>query len=567
MPIGIRLENIEFSSGEEVAPPTEGVLLIVGPNNVGKSRALREIVQHLTNHPHHAAPTLAVSAVTVAKNGDTTEFEEWLNHHARRREPTPANPQVRFTRPGLGTVAWSELEAAWSHAPPLGRAAPMFITYLAPGDRLNLMTSVALWDTMQEDPQHPIQLLYDTPALEVQLRSAAIEAFGVPLFVNRYAGTQIHVQLGDPPTPVPPPAPQDLVETLRALPHAYEQGDGLRSFMGILLTLIAGVQRILVVDEPEAFLHPPQARLLGRKLAEVVPEGRQVIAATHNADVVIGALDALDAKVTIVRLTRDADVNRIAVLPHEQLRELWSDPLLRFSNVLDGLFHRAVVVCEADGDSMFFAAAFDHWLRTKGLPASEVLFTHSAGKSRLHRVADALRAVDVPVRIIADVDILNDSTDVERILRALGADPSPVVDLQSSINADISGGAPNPRKEFVEDRLADIFRESPVGEPLSDRAIREAKALLRSTRGWNAVKQSGLSALNGDTLVRAQGAIEQSRAAGLLILDGELEAFDRTIPHHGPDWVGEALTKGVHKSDATQRFIAELAASLGMALR
>ncbi len=565
MPVGVRLEAITFSSGEQVAPPTEGVLLIVGPNNVGKSLALREIVGLVTNGPPGGTPSVVVKAVGVAKDGDAVEFEEWLNDHARRREPTASNSQVTFTRPGLGTVGWPQLQSAWSQAPPLSIAAPMFVTYLAPGDRLTLMASAALWDTMQADPQHPVQLLYDTPALESQLRSAAMEAFGVPLFVNRYAGTQIHVQLGEPPTPVPPPAPRELMETLRSCPHAHEQGDGLRSFMGILLTLIAGVQRILVIDEPEAFLHPPQARLLGRKLAEIVPEGRQVLAATHSSDVVLGALDAPDAKVTIVRLTRDADVNRIAVLPHEQLRELWSDPLLRYSNVLDGLFHRAVVVCEADGDSMFFAAAFDYWVTAHGLPAPEVLFTHSAGKTRLHKVAGALRAVQVPVRIIADIDILNDRTDVERILLALGANPSPILDLQSSVNADVTGGAPNPRKEFVEDRLAEILQASPAGEPLSDRAIKDARALLRSTRGWNAVKESGLAALRGDTLVRTQQAIDQCRAAGLLILDGELEAFDRTIALHGPDWVGEALGRGIHESELVQRFIADLATSLGMA--
>jgi hypothetical protein len=264
-----------------------------------------------------------------------------------------------------------------------------------------------------------------------------------------------------------------------------------------------------------------------------------------------------------VRLTRDGGANRVAVLDHAQLRDLWSDPLLRYSNVLDGLFHSAVVVCEGDGDSMFLAAAFDHWLTERELPASEVLFTHSAGKSRLHKVAAALRAVDVPVRVVSDIDILDDSGDIGRILTALGADPAPVVELQSRVDADITGGAPNPGKEYVSDRVNKILESSPDGKPLPPKAVNDLRAVLRSTGGWSKVKQEGLAALRGDTLVRCQDAFQQARDEGLLILDGELETFDRTITAHGPEWVAEALARGVHRRPKVQEFIGTLAASLG----
>ena len=45
------------------------------------------------------------------------------------------------------------------------------------------------------------------------------------------------------------------------------QGDGMRSFASVVLHLLATVTpSILMLDEPEAFLHPPQARLLGTSL-------------------------------------------------------------------------------------------------------------------------------------------------------------------------------------------------------------------------------------------------------------------------------------------------------------
>jgi predicted ATPase len=134
------------------------------------------------------------------------------------------------------------------------------------------------------------------------------------------------------------------MQDLQRLPLVQHQGDGIRSFIGIMLTLVAASYPIVLIDEPEAFLHPPQARLLGRKLAAEARDRAQVIIATHSIDVLLGLLDADDASVTIARLTRQGDVNPVAVLSPDQLRELWRDPLLRYSNVLDGLFHRGVVL-------------------------------------------------------------------------------------------------------------------------------------------------------------------------------------------------------------------------------
>lgn len=316
-----------FSAGDKVPLPESGVLLVVGPNNVGKSLALRDITALFTNPQSPHAPTKVISSIDVHKSGDVSAFEQWLDTHARRREP-PGQPRT-YSRPNVGRMEWNTLQANWQSGPPFHQAAALFHAHLGPGDRLGLLGSSGLWDVASEEPNHPLQFMYDTVGLEEAVRAASVEAFGLPLFVNRYAGAQIHLQLGEPPEPTPPPPPVELVRQLASRPHAQEQGDGIRSFMGILLTLLTGDQKVLVIDEPEAFLHPPQAKLLGRKLALASDEGKQIIAATHSADIVIGALEAPNTAVTIVRVTREGDVNRASVLGHEQLRELWSDPVLK----------------------------------------------------------------------------------------------------------------------------------------------------------------------------------------------------------------------------------------------
>lgn len=68
-----------------------------------------------------------------------------------------------------------------------------------------------------------------------------------------------------------------------------------------------------------------------------------------------------------------------------------------------------VVVCEADADCRFFAAVRDGLsLDPAATRRSDLMFTHCGGKARLAVVIRALREVGVPVKAIADFDILSD---------------------------------------------------------------------------------------------------------------------------------------------------------------
>ncbi|MEJ7719063.1 MAG: hypothetical protein WKF58_00755 [Ilumatobacteraceae bacterium] len=85
----------------------------------------------------------------------------------------------------------------------------------------------------------------------------------------------------------------------------------------------------------------------------MTPSGKQVFLATHSSDVVQGLLGAPEVPVTIVRIVREGDRNPISVLPHDQVEALWQDPLLRHSDIFEGLFHPTTVICEADADCRF----------------------------------------------------------------------------------------------------------------------------------------------------------------------------------------------------------------------
>ena len=52
----------------------------------------------------------------------------------------------------------------------------------------------------------------------------------------------------------------------------------------------------------------------------------------------------------------------------------------------------------------------------------DVLFVQANGKHRMAALAEALVALDVPVDIIADMDVLNEENTFKRIIMSLGGD-------------------------------------------------------------------------------------------------------------------------------------------------
>ena len=70
------------------------------------------------------------------------------------------------------------------------------------------------------------------------------------------------------------------------------------------------------------------------------------------------------------------------------IQKLWSDPILRFSNVLDGLSHESVIVCEGDADCRFFAAILEA-IHGSEHPQPDVHFSLTGGKDRLYVVVSS----------------------------------------------------------------------------------------------------------------------------------------------------------------------------------
>lgn len=535
MAISVTISKLQFNDGTEVELGDDDILVIVGPNNSGKSQSLRDIQQRVSGEN----PTKVVTGSSLRKVGTTEELETWIDARIKNRDT--ADPSAV----GLGTtIPSSTARTRWAEPDKLRNLAPFFSVLVDTANRLGIVQPPNSINPLTDTPNHPFHLLYGNDDLLKLVSDKFREAFGTDLTLNYAAGNTLPLHVGVAPsrTPADDRVSTAYLELLRSLPLLHEQGDGMRSFVGSLLHALIGDRSIVLLDEPEAFLHPPQARMLGSMLATNKPSGRQLVIATHSGDLLHGLLDS-GKPIQVIRLTREGNVNSASILKSADVAVLWNDPLFRFSNILDGLFHEQVVVCEADADCRFYAAVNDKAPQSS-THYSETMFTYGSGKDRIATIVRSLKSLNVPVDAILDFDVLSAERPLKDIVEALGGVWSEVAGYWSTVKDSVERSTPELDANLLKEQVTESLASANDAVSLS-RVADHIKSTLRASRPWANTKRSGLSGLeSGAVFDAAQNLLEKLAVLGLHVVPcGELEQFVPSIPHHGPAWVIEAVKR------------------------
>ena len=250
------------SAGDEVELDFDSVLLVIGPNGSGKSTALRDI--------HHFAqggspPRQVITAATIRREGDADDFARWLQDRYPIRK---GSSRHHFTRGG--TLGVDRVGSTWDSGDLMVDAHPFLVHLLDTANRLtvaNFTNAINVWENA---PQQYIHVLQAQEALMSQVSNEVSGAFGEDLVIDPTGLQTVGFRLGKEPkrTRDKDRLSAEYAEQIRLLPKLDDQGDGVRSFVGALLAALCGAHPVLLLDEPEAFLHPPQARRLGAALAK-----------------------------------------------------------------------------------------------------------------------------------------------------------------------------------------------------------------------------------------------------------------------------------------------------------
>lgn len=392
--------------------------------------------------------------------------------------------------------------------------------------------------------EHPFQHMYRDPRLEDRTAELFRRAFKQDMMIHRSAGNVIPGYVGARPKLKRGETRDSLAysKKIEELASLERQGDGIRSFVLIVARVITEDRSIQLIDEPEAFLHPPQARLVAEAVA-AHGGGRQTIVATHSSDILQGLLSDHAARVSVVRLTRMNGRGTASYLPAARISELWQDPILRFSKVLDGLFHDGVIVTEADADCRFYEAIANASVAADARP--DIHYTYSGGKDRIPTVVAALAGLHVPVVTIADFDVLNNDQPLRRIVEAHGATWDTVEADWKAVKLAVESKSAFVGGDEFRREMTSLLKQLPEGEPVPKLVLSKAKALAKRASPWENVKASGLAAVgSGETTVSATRLLGILRSHGIFVAPlGEMEGFCRSIGGHGPRWVEEVLKR------------------------
>ena len=541
------IEKLIFNNGTTLQVGKGDIIVFVGPNNVGKSQVLKDI-HNLTGNDINSIVVKEVSCSQCSVEDITPWYDKYVSFEATRygRVYSPYGNMTQEVR---------EVEFKFSSNKRFGVLRDLAIHSLNTEARL-LISHAAEGLNPHAPNKSPIHALVQNVNLLRRVANYVKAAFGTS--VAPLLGKNIPLCIGpdiakeDIPGDTMPEVEANYLQRLASYPQLQDQGDGMRSFIGIILWLILEHYNIFLIDEPETFLHPPQATLLGSVVGELISKEQQAFIATHSMHYINGLLEKVPSRVKIVRVTRSGNSNDFSVLDNTRLVQISKDPFLRYSALLDGMFYKNVVLCEGDADCMFYSM-LNNADDMNGAKGTDTLFTHCGGKQRMPKVIGALKELRVDVKVIPDFDVLNDEVMLKELVHVCGGDWGCIERDYKILIADINQRSNVGRTgadvlKEIEAKLADVMET--VVSPTKMRNIRKS---LESRTVWDQLKTTGVTGVGaGNPRSACESILKYLSTIGIHVVPcGELECFVPTVGGHGPDWLHTVIEQFPDAANAT----------------
>lgn len=579
--INLEKDSIQLDPG--------GVLAVVGPNNSGKSKFLKQLLSQLYGD---------VVFEQSPEDGLISDIKlQWLSDNPSSlgsslvnmahdlwpfREPyfSPRLPDG-FENAHRSYQA-EEIAQLGQHPHKLGPFIDHFTRWDEPHSRFfesekqdpGRSDAVAVSLTQHEHEREPVAALFE-------------DIFGEELSVYDLREGEVGFLLGRPPEGVSQ-STQGLSEGTRRFmtdaPKLWYQGAGLRNVFGLLARIVVDDRAIVIIDEPESFLHPNQAWKLGLVLAELCKkQSKQLICATHDRHFLAGLARGSGEPLKICPLDYEPNEHGKHYSSYLVPSTLWTDmrdeSRVRYSTVLECLFSNQVILVEGESDARFYQEAIDYFVEKNPLQAGaqrELMFIPTGGNSEFAPMARLVSEMGAKVTIIGDADLISNES------------------RYSSTIESVAGHVTDSLKEN-RTKIEEIFESDPkLGESEQDTLIRNLRELLEASNqviesetadSWRPplerleelrnknrrnnlqrriARQGNLGSENEQVVQHFQSLLEELEHLGIFLVPwGELEHFDPELLRAGKqDWVHRAIHNDVHKGDRVQEFIAKVMRSL-----
>lgn len=397
----------------DVAPVT----VFVGPNNAGKSLVLQEINRFCSAGIAHHADVI-LDAITLDEFA-TEQIPGIISSSTLRptRNESPREGHIIVGKNQRRTEVRKHdfeqcLERPNDHTKHFCKWYLSLHTLMLDGkSRIGLVNGQTATD-LQEPSQNVLDILFRDDAKRLEVRRIILDAFKSHFVIDPTGMGKLRIRFSSMAPEshlIERGIHEEAVAFHRAAVNVDQASDGVKAFTGIITEIIAGDPRVILIDEPEAFLHPALSFKLGKEIAvSASTAGKRLFVSTHSANFVMGCIQS-GTLTNIVRLTYQNGAATGRTLPNDKLLRLMRNPLLRSTRVLEGLFYESVIVTESDSDRAFYQEINERLLRTnpdRGVP--NALFLNAQNKQTIHQIVQPLRELGIPAAGIVDVDVLKE---------------------------------------------------------------------------------------------------------------------------------------------------------------
>lgn len=517
--------NVEGFSPISLLPGA--VVFVVGPNNGGKSTFLNEIAARAG----HADGTKWVNSLRWDV-GSEDDYQAFISKYFTIGH---TDQHLKNRRTGNQIGKYEVHQFAVNQKIHL---TDHLIRLLNAQSRIELANRTSAPDIIQRTETHAYHSFYYDVGGEVKFSKKMFGAFGKDFRINR-TGSQVIGHLGMAPKGQRLSEEYEIAVMSDMMPIDVF-GDGVRSYTGILLNSIADARPVTIIDEPEAFLHPPQARRLGFEISNAAKESkRQIFIATHSSDLIRGALLAKNPNTIFLYVDHSDKIRPIFSVSSSVVEEFSKKPFLAHTSALDALFYDQVIICEGEADIMFFRWALEGTDVGKSL--DESFWISSYGKAAIPGMFSDLKKIGVHVKCIFDLDVLLSPDIIEKICDHVSLDFSKFKPVLQRL---VSGIKVPPAGEALE-KIEEIIKKVPEEDDEQSR-LEIIRAIKKSAEGlgksWTLKKSGILSVPRGEIYSEIMSMIEEFREKGIVILEeGEIENYIPEISYHGQLWVRTAL--------------------------
>lgn len=544
----MRINYLQLKTDEKVSLQHK-ISVFVGPNNVGKSQTLKDIrclmdrqqspiktpVILKQDYSCFDIPNLTTIKKHITFKDSITNIDNYtiggINSNLFGKSNIEAyKPQIE-NFDNLDDKVKRNTFISW-----FGK---YYISLMDAETRLRLSSETNSFIPQEAQPDNLLQSLFLSPELEGELKQSFKDAFHQDIKLDISQLLKLCIRVGEKVNQIPSDA-RTAYNVAKDIPKIDDQGDGYRSFAGIVIGLLICKNRIILLDEPEAFLHPAQAFFLGKWIGRNSDKlGSQLLICTHSSNFLSGILTGTQ-DLNVIRLRRIEDKTSYDILASDIVKQLIGNPILSSQRVIEGIFHKGVVICEADADRAVYQSVASICHNSN----REILFIHAHNKQTLALVASILKKTGTPVAIIADIDILRPEKDLDDAYETLVGHPIEQ-DLKEIQNVLVGSIENRPESEVLQElktNVDELVVQLKKGEHSLEGARSALKRIQKESTKWSAIKKGGVTALSTDQQGNAIKLIASLSKVGLFVVPvGELEGWINLGITKKNKWIVPAL--------------------------